>query len=627
MAKYSDIKGFTVQTVSTDPAASAAASGSWASGGNMNTTHAYAGGAGIQTAALVFAGVTPAQTANTEQYDGSSWTEVGDMNQAAGYLESAGVVYTAALAIGGHRPDTPTAFNEIWDGSSWTEGADLNTARSFAGSSGSSTSALIYGGIDPSYPPHTGKTESWNGSSWTEVSDINTVREINAGIGVNNSNAISAGGTPGPTTVESWDGSSWTEVSEINTGRYAAAGFGVYNDGIICGGHTGSAPTTATESWDGSSWTEVADLSQTRTALKSGYGCPSSAGIAFGGIAPPGSTYKNNTEEWTTLFTPTTLKKITQGQLFFNSTTNTFKETVLDIPATSWSSGGSLNTARGFSSGAGTQTAALCISGGPGNRANVEQYNGSSWTETTDVNADRLEAGAFGGYTSANYVGGYDPGPANRIASNESWNGSSWTEVNDLPTATDNLMQGAGTQTAGMIVGGVIPTPVKTTNNIFYDGTNWTASGSLNSGRALGAVSGSQTSALVSTGLTGPPSSPSPTTNTANVETWDGSSWTEVSNVNTQRYRVVGSGDAGSGLIFAGTNYPSTAMSAKTESWNGTSWSEINDLSTAREAGSTTSGTGSTAASTLLAGGTTPSVQSATEEWTSDLANKTITAS
>ena len=80
----------------------------------------------------------------------------------------------------------------------------------------------------------------------------------------------------------------------------------------------------------------------------------------------------------------------------------------------------------------------------------------------------------------------------------------------------------------------------------------------------------------------------------------------------------MGSGDAGSGLIFAGTNYPSTAMSAKTESWNGTSWSEINDLSTAREAGSTTSGTGSTAASTLLAGGTTPSVQSATEEWTSE---------
>ena len=36
MAKYSDIKGFTVQTLSSDPAASQAAGGSWASGGNIN---------------------------------------------------------------------------------------------------------------------------------------------------------------------------------------------------------------------------------------------------------------------------------------------------------------------------------------------------------------------------------------------------------------------------------------------------------------------------------------------------------------------------------------------------------------------------------------------------------------
>ena len=37
MAKYSDIKGFTVQTLSTDPVASQIAGGSWASGGDLNT--------------------------------------------------------------------------------------------------------------------------------------------------------------------------------------------------------------------------------------------------------------------------------------------------------------------------------------------------------------------------------------------------------------------------------------------------------------------------------------------------------------------------------------------------------------------------------------------------------------
>ena len=37
MAKYSDIKGFTVQTLSTDTVASQGAGGTWSSGGDMNT--------------------------------------------------------------------------------------------------------------------------------------------------------------------------------------------------------------------------------------------------------------------------------------------------------------------------------------------------------------------------------------------------------------------------------------------------------------------------------------------------------------------------------------------------------------------------------------------------------------
>ena len=57
MANYSDIKGFTVQTLSTDTIANQAAGGTWASGGNMNSgKYAGIGGAGTQTAGLAFAG-------------------------------------------------------------------------------------------------------------------------------------------------------------------------------------------------------------------------------------------------------------------------------------------------------------------------------------------------------------------------------------------------------------------------------------------------------------------------------------------------------------------------------------------------------------------------------------------
>jgi hypothetical protein len=40
----------------------------------MNTARFGLGGAGIQTAALGFGGQSPANTAATEEYDGTSWT-------------------------------------------------------------------------------------------------------------------------------------------------------------------------------------------------------------------------------------------------------------------------------------------------------------------------------------------------------------------------------------------------------------------------------------------------------------------------------------------------------------------------------------------------------------------------
>ena len=46
MAKYSDIKGFTVQTVSSDPATSVAAAGSWASGAALNQARRNSGSMG-----------------------------------------------------------------------------------------------------------------------------------------------------------------------------------------------------------------------------------------------------------------------------------------------------------------------------------------------------------------------------------------------------------------------------------------------------------------------------------------------------------------------------------------------------------------------------------------------------
>jgi hypothetical protein len=50
------------------------------SAGTLNTARYYLAAAGTQTAALAFGG-TPAPTAATEEYDGTSWTTVSSLCQ------------------------------------------------------------------------------------------------------------------------------------------------------------------------------------------------------------------------------------------------------------------------------------------------------------------------------------------------------------------------------------------------------------------------------------------------------------------------------------------------------------------------------------------------------------------
>ena len=85
------------------------------------------------------------------------------------------------------------------------------------------------------------------------------------------------------------------------------------------------------------------------------------------------------------------------------------------------------------------------------------------------------------------------------------------------------------------------------------------------------------------------------------------------------------SGTTTAGLVFAGfKTSPSSTEIANTESWNGTSFTEVNDLSTARFTGGPAHNSSSIDA--LLAGGN-PSNKTNTEEWTVPETNKTITVS
>ena len=176
---------------------------------------------------------------------------------------------------------------------------------------------------------------------------------------------------------------------------------------------------------------------------------------------------------------PTLTDSSTEGQVWYNSTSGTNKALV-QIKA--WSSGGNMNTARMSMASSGIQTAALAAggNGGPPFNSNAsEEYNGSSWTEGNNLNTGRRNIAGTGTQTASLAFGGQSP----ETAKTEEYDGTSWSEQNDMP-ATGYQMAGAGTQTAGLGFGGYKPGSPNGNNVTYeYDGTNWTAGGSLSTGR------------------------------------------------------------------------------------------------------------------------------------------------
>ena len=78
-------------------------------------------------------------------------------------MAGAGTSTSNAIAFGGLNASAYRAFTEEWNGASWSEVGDLNTARFALGSAGSYTAALAYGGSIPG--GNTQATEEWSGSS------------------------------------------------------------------------------------------------------------------------------------------------------------------------------------------------------------------------------------------------------------------------------------------------------------------------------------------------------------------------------------------------------------------------------------------------------------------------------
>ena len=280
------------------------AAGSWATTGNLNQARNQLSSAGQapRSASLVFSGFNnPTRYYDTEQFNGSSWTELNNMTNGAANRFGFGV-NTAALCSGGYV-GAPGGINltESWNGTNWTEVNDMNTARYGGGSAGLLTGGLAFGGYSTAASARVGDTESWNGTNWTEVNNLNTARNEMGSCGATNTEALTFGGNTPPATAvtESWNGTNWTEVNDLNTARVGLAGAGIYTLAVAFGGNEPPGAATAkTEEWDGSSWTETTDLNTARAYLIGG-GSQAAAVAAGGQISGASPSNRAEAELWT----------------------------------------------------------------------------------------------------------------------------------------------------------------------------------------------------------------------------------------------------------------------------------------------------------------------------------------
>jgi len=421
------------------------------------------------------------------------------------------------------------------------------------------------------------KTIQKAAGAWATGATGNTVRVTLAGGGTQTAGWVAGGESPESPSAsalhEQYNGSAWSEAADLQTGRLELYGVGSQAAGLVAGGAT---PTTTaiSEEWNGSAWAEGNNLNLARKRGASGG--TQTAAFATGG-------------------TPTGV-----NNEIYNGT--------------SWAEDANLNGARYYIKGSGTSTAGLVAGGANPSDAVVataEAWNGTAWTEVGDLNTARAYGtAAFGTQTATIHAGG-DAGPGS-LALTEQWDGSSWTEVGDLLTGI-RYTQGAGSASSGIQMFGYTTAKSAVTQEWNFTSTlgagAWASGGNLSvaRGNAFGSGTGTQTAAKVSGGHE--------STVKANSEDYDGSSWTEVGDLNAGRYGGGELGTQAAAIFIAGNPAGGEPHRSKvTETFDGTSWTEVNDLQGGQDK-AVFGKAGTQTAAFIWAGHQFPGLSTTAEDW------------
>tara|TARA_R110002049_G_scaffold220473_1_gene392030 strand:+ start:591 stop:1574 length:984 start_codon:yes stop_codon:yes gene_type:complete len=269
----------------------------WSSGGNLNTGASSNAGFGIQTAAITAGGGT--RSAQSEEYDGSSWTSLPTMRSPAppAFIFGGCGTTTAGVTAGGMPGGSgQVATTDEYDGSSWTGGGNMNTARQGPRLFGTLTAAVVTGGRDD---PGAAKTsiELYNGTAWTASPlSMSTSRDGHMCAGTYTA-GLAAGGNPNRNQTEEYDGEGWTSGGNLPTSWSHASSGGTQTSALIAGGYNPSTTNNAVQ-YDGTSWSAISNMATTISDLAGSSNTPTNNSfVAFGG-ARSGVPNATNTEEF-----------------------------------------------------------------------------------------------------------------------------------------------------------------------------------------------------------------------------------------------------------------------------------------------------------------------------------------
>ena len=298
------------------------------------------------------------------------------------------------------------------------------------------------------------------------------------------------------------------------------------------------------------------------------------------------------------------------GQVWYNAGTGNLRVDGILAPG-SFSSGGNLNTGRYAIGSAGTFTAGLAIGGdlfgsNPSSRGSnsTEEYNGTSWTGGGNLGTSGSWRAGAGTQTAASGTAGNNY--SSYMSTSENYDGSSWTSSTSAPYAAEGSVS-TGSRAASIWGGGGAPSqsPEYPPKFFYGDGEGWTAiTNSNNANRYASVFTGTQTAALLTGGQ-----SPQ----TANTESWNGSSWTNLSAFPTPFANAAGNRvGTSTAAVAAGGASPGGTLTSSSH-WNGSSWST--DASMA-QAHNSSSSAGTQEAYYVAGGPGAAPLRNATEEYT-----------